>query len=257
YAMGGKPLFALNIAAFPADHFSTDVMARILMGGQDKAKEAGISIVGGHTIDDAEPKYGLVVTGEVSLDRMVRNSTARPGDVLVLTKPLGTGIISMAIKRGVAGRRLIKEATEIMTTLNELASDLMMKRGVHAATDVTGYGLLGHLLEMCQASGVSARIDFNRLPFVEGVEDLAKKNIVPGGTGRNLEFVLPHTRFNDDLIHHRKMMAADAQTSGGLLIAFPEPDADQFLSEFNSLSPIPACRIGQITPKKETFIFVL
>lgn len=257
YAMGGKPLFALNIAAFPAGEFSPEVMAKILNGGHDKAKEAGISIVGGHTIDDAEPKYGLVVTGTVRIDRMVRNSTARPEDALVLTKPLGTGIVSTAIKRGVAENRLIRNATRVMTMLNDTASELMMKHGVNAATDVTGYGLLGHLLEMCNASGVSAEVEFSRLPFMDGVESLAKDGVVPGGTKRNLEFVSPSVTFSPSLSAVDKNMAADAQTSGGLLISLPRDSAGAFLKEFNSRCPVPGHLIGRITRKQETAIYLL
>ena len=250
YAMGGKPLFALNIAAFPADDFSTDVMVQILKGGHDKAKEAGISIIGGHTIDDKEPKYGLVVTGKVSLERMIRNSTAEAGDALVLTKPLGTGIISTAIKRGVASDQQIKTATAVMCTLNEFASDLMIECGVRAATDVTGYGLLGHLLEMCNASGVSATVEFGKLPFMDGVESLAKQGVVPGGTRRNLEYVIPFSQFDPSLSQHQKLMAADAQTSGGLLLSLSTDSARRFIDLFNAKSPVKAQMIGEITHKQ-------
>lgn len=257
YAMGGKPLFALNIAAFPADDFPKELMAEILRGGQDKAREAGISIVGGHTIDDHEPKYGLVVTGNVRIDRMVRNSTAQPGDVLVLTKPLGTGVISTAIKRGLADDGLIQQVTEVMTTLNERASELMLEYGVHAATDVTGYGLLGHLLNMCKASGVSASVKFQKLPFLEGVDALAMDGVIPGGTKRNLAYVALSTRFGGSLSEHQKLMAADAQTSGGLLISMSKDSAQRFMETFNRESSIKATIIGEITEKKEFFLVLL
>lgn len=257
YAMGGVPLFALNIAAFPAEGFSTDVMARILKGGMDKAREAGIPIVGGHTIDDREPKYGLVVTGQVDLDRLIRHSTSQPGDVLVLTKPLGTGIISTAIKRATASKGQIETATSLMTALNDHASRLMIQCGVHAATDVTGYGFLGHLLELCRASHVSATVSFDQLRFLEGVEDLARKGTIPGGTRRNLSFVEPHTRFDSTLAHHHRLMAADAQTSGGLLLSLPEKGADDFLARFNGQSPFSACKVGSIQTRGETAISVI
>ena len=156
YAMGATPLFALNIVAFPRNDLPMRILSEILQGGIDKAKEAGISIVGGHSIDDQEPKYGLVVTGRAAVDQLVKNSTACAGDALILTKPLGTGIIATAIKNGEAEENLIQEATVLMTTLNALAAELMIKYGTSAATDVTGFGLLGHLLEMCEASNVSA-----------------------------------------------------------------------------------------------------
>jgi len=256
YAMGGKPLFALNIAAFPAGDFSLELMAQILKGGQDKAKEAGISIIGGHTIDDREPKYGLVVTGKLRIDQMVRNSTAQPGDVLILTKPLGSGIVSTAIKRGIASHRLMKETTEVMTTLNNMASELMLKYKAHAATDVTGYGFLGHLKEMCEASDVSAVVEFDKLPFIEGVEVLAKNGVVPGGSRRNLDYISNSTNFPPSLSEHQKLMAADAQTSGGLLISMPPASATQFLEKFNAKSSITAFQIGEIRKREEFVISV-
>lgn len=257
YAMGGEPLFALNIAAFPAGEFSTEVMAQILKGGMDKAREAGISVVGGHTIDDREPKYGLVVTGQVDLERLVRHSDARPGDVLVLTKPLGTGIISTAIKRAMASAAQIKTVTALMTTLNDRASRLMTQCHVHAATDVTGYGFLGHLLELCQSSRVSAVVSFDELPFLDGVEDLASKGVIPGGTRRNLKFVRPHTRFDATLKDHHQLMAADAQTSGGLLLALSEPDAQEFLTRFNRGAPFSACQVGRVEVRDKAAISII
>lgn len=256
YAMGGEPLFALNIAAFPAEGLSTDVMVQILKGGMDKAREAGVSIVGGHTIDDREPKYGLVVTGRVDLDNLIRHSTARPGDVLILTKPLGTGIISTAIKRGTASRDQIETATSVMTALNDRASRLMKEYGVHAATDVTGYGFLGHLFELCRASQVSAQVSFDRLPFLDGVEDLASKGVIPGGTRRNLKFIEPHTRFDSSLKDHHKLMAADAQTSGGLLLALAEKDGEEFLTRYNEKSPFHATRVGTVQERDKITISV-
>ncbi len=257
YAMGGKPFFALNIAAFPVDEFPTELMAKILRGGQDKAREAGISIIGGHTIDDPEPKYGLVVTGTVHIDRLVRNSTARPGDILILTKPLGSGIISTAIKRGVAEDQLIREVTDIMTTLNVRAAELMREYGVNAATDVTGYGLLGHLMEMCNASGVSALVEFDKLDFLDGVEELAKNGIVPGGTKRNLAYVSQATGFGTSLPRHRRLMTVDAQTSGGLLISMPSDRAEPFVENFNDQSPIHASMIGEVRKRKDPVVSVV
>ncbi len=257
YAMGGKPMFALNIAAFPINDLPKEVFAEILKGGGDKAKEAGISIVGGHSIDDKEPKYGLVVTGDVDENQLVKNSTANPSDSLVLTKPLGTGIIATAIKKGVAEKSLIEEATAVMIQLNELASSLMAKHGASAATDVTGYGLLGHLLEMCRASQVSAEISFSNLPFIDGVENLALDGIIPGGTKRNFNYVSPKVNFRYELKEHQKLMVADAQTSGGLLISLPQDNAQKFVAEFNDNSPNPAVIIGTVTKQDKYPITVV
>ena len=256
YAMGADPLFALNIVAFPSKDLPMETLAEILLGGSDKAKEAGISIVGGHSIDDKEPKYGLVVTGRGVVGELVQNSTAQEGDTLILTKPLGTGIIATAIKRGIAPEEMVTEATAIMTTLNRTAADLMLKHGAHAATDVTGYGLLGHLLEMCQASSVTAEVSFDSLQFIEGVEELALKDVIPGGSKRNLDFVSPHIKFPDDLPQHRKIMTADAQTSGGLLISLPEESAQNFLEDFSENSSNLAFQIGTIREKSKHSIII-
>ena len=248
YAMGATPLFALNIVAFPRNDLPMRILSEILQGGIDKAKEAGISIVGGHSIDDQEPKYGLVVTGRAVVDQLVKNSTACAGDALILTKPLGTGIISTAIKHGKAEENLIQEATALMTTLNALAAELMIKYGASAATDVTGFGLLGHLLEMCEASNVSAEIKFDQLPFIGGTATLAEKGVVPNGTKRNLDHAFQQVKFGDNLHEYEHLMAADAQTSGGLLIAMPEENVSPFISDFNSKSPFTACQIGVFHP---------
>lgn len=256
YAMGADPLFALNIVAFPSKDLPMETLAEILLGGSDKAKEAGISIVGGHSIDDKEPKYGLVVTGRGVVGELVQNSTAQEGDTLILTKPLGTGIIATAIKRGIAPEEMVTEATAIMSTLNRTAADLMLKHGAHAATDVTGYGLLGHLLEMCQASSVTAEVNFDSLQFIDGVEELALKDVIPGGSERNFDFVSPHIKFPDDLPQHRKIMTADAQTSGGLLISLPEESAQNFLEDFSENSSNLAFQIGTIREKSKHSIII-
>lgn len=256
YAMGADPLFALNIVAFPSKDLPMETLAEILLGGSDKAKEAGISIVGGHSIDDKEPKYGLVVTGRGVVGELVQNSTAQEGDTLILTKPLGTGIIATAIKRGIAPEEMVTEATAIMSTLNRTAADLMLKHGAHSATDVTGYGLLGHLLEMCQASSVTAEVNFDSLQFIDGVEELALKDVIPGGSERNFDFVSPHIKFPDDLPQHRKIMTADAQTSGGLLISLPEKSAQNFLDDFSENSSNLAFQIGTIREKSKHSIII-
>jgi selenide,water dikinase len=247
YAMGGKPLFALNIVGFPIKELPHEILTEILQGGAAKAREAGISIIGGHSVDDKEPKYGLVVTGEVSEERLITNKGGQPGDALVLTKPLGTGMIATAIKRGVAPAEAVQAAVTSMITLNKQAAAIMGELTVHAATDISGFGLLGHLLELCRASQVSARIDFAALPFLPAVAELAREGIIPGGTRRNLKFVAEHTKFADSLTEVEHLMAADAQTSGGLLIALPPEEAERFLTAFNRDAPFPAVVIGHLT----------
>ncbi len=256
YAMGGTPIFALNIIGFPINTLPKSVLSKILQGGIDKAQEAGISIVGGHSIDDPEPKYGLVVTGEVDENNLITNSNAQLGDKLILTKPLGTGIIATAVKHGIADKTAIAKSTQSMATLNKLAADVMTEIGVNAATDVTGFGLLGHLLELCEASGISAKIDYQALAFLPSVKELAGKGIVPGGTRRNLKFVKDKVQFSEHLTDIDKLLLADAQTSGGLLISISAGKADKYISKFNELSEIKATIIGEIVKKSNLNIFV-
>ena len=254
YAMGGKPLFALNIVGFPVKELPLDTLVQILTGGQDKAHEAGIHILGGHTIDDKEPKYGMVVTGEVAEDRLIRNNTGHIGDQLVLTKPLGTGIISTAIKAGVAPDEAVAAAIESMTALNRSASLVAQEVGVHALTDVSGFGLLGHLLEMCAASGkdaagpgLQAAIDLASLPILPGARDLARDGHIPGGTRRNLAYVKKVVSHQGQVSDIDQTLAADAQTSGGLLMAV-SPDKVDFLVARLKESQTPAAAvIGSFT----------
>ncbi len=224
WAMGARPLFALNIAGFPQDALPGEVLTTILQGGAAKAAEAGVPILGGHTVRDDEPKYGLVVNGIVDPNKIVRKRGARPGDVLVLTKPLGVGIMTTAIKRDLANGHLIDRVVATMSALNRGGSEAMVAIGVSAATDVTGFGLLGHLREMTVASGVAAEISFSAVPVMDGVEQLAAAGCVPGGSEDNLAFVNSSGAVDWDpgLPEHRRLILADAQTSGGLLIAVPE-----------------------------------
>ena len=256
YAMGATPIFALNIIGFPINTLPKSDLTKILQGGIDKAQEAGISIVGGHSIDDPEPKYGLVVTGEITEDKLVSNSNAQPGNKLILTKPLGTGIIATAVKRGVADKTAMAKSAKSMATLNKLAAEIMTEIGVNAATDVTGFGLLGHLSELCEASCVSAKINYSVLPFLPSVKELAKKGIVPGGTKRNLKFVNDKVQFGGHLTNIDKLLLADAQTSGGLLISIPTEKAEKYITKFNALSEIKAVVIGEIVEKSNNTIFV-
>jgi selenium donor protein len=256
YAMGATPLFALNIIGFPINTLPKSDLTKILQGGIDKAEEAGISIVGGHSIDDPEPKYGLVVTGEVDEDNLVTNSNAQPSDKLILTKPLGTGIIATAVKHGKADKQAMAKSAQSMAMLNKFAAEVMMEIGANAATDVTGFGLLGHLSEMCEASSVSAKIDYSALPFLPTVKELAENGTIPGGTRRNLKFVKDKVKFGEHLTDTDKLLLADAQTSGGLLIALPAEKAERYISKFNELSEIKSTIIGEIVEKSSNAIIV-
>ena len=257
YAMGGTPQFALNIVGFPINDLPKEMLTTILQGGADKAQEAGISIVGGHSVDDKEPKYGMVVTGEVDEQNLVKNDGAKPGDILVLTKPIGTGIIATAIKKGMASEDIIQTAVDTMSTLNDVASKLMIELKIKAATDITGFGLLGHLSEICKASKVTAEIDYNLLPLLPGTLELANDGIIPGGTKRNLSYAESFTQFQEDRTDIEKLITSDAQTSGGLLISISPEKTESFLQLFNEQSSIKAHIIGKITEKREKAILVL
>ena len=222
YAMGGTPLLAINLVAFPSKELPLTILSDILRGGMEKAHEAGIDIVGGHSIDDPEPKYGLAVIGTVHPDRVVRNSTARAGDQLLLTKPIGTGIISTAIKHGVAPMAAEAAAIASMLQLNQAAAAAMVAVGVSAATDVTGFGLLGHLRTMARASGVSASVQAAAVPVLPGAEALADAGEVPGGTRSNERSLRTSVQWSDAVLPARRILLCDAQTSGGLLIAVPQ-----------------------------------
>ena len=243
YAMGGTPLLAINLAAFPAKELPLTILSDILRGGMQKAHEAGIDIVGGHSIDDPEPKYGLAVIGTVHPDRVVRNSTARAGDQLLLTKPIGTGIISTAIKHGVAPAAAEAAAITSMLQLNQAAAAAMTAVGVSAATDVTGFGLLGHLRTMARASGVSATVQAAAVPVLPGAEALADAGEVPGGTRSNERSLRPSVQWSDAVLPPRRILLCDAQTSGGLLIAVPQSAQPRLEAELAARG-VAAYRIG-------------
>ncbi len=226
YAMGGRPAIALNLVAWPVKELSLDLLADVLEGGAAVAREAGAVVVGGHSIHDPEPKYGMAVTGFIDPTRVVRNSTMRSGDRLFLTKPLGMGIISTAIKSGRAKPSQTARAVEVMTTLNAPAAEAMVEAGASAATDVTGFGLLGHLHIALEASGVSARVQAAAVPILPGVLELARRGMIPSGTRSNHDFVSPHVDWGS-LSETEQLVLADAQTSGGLLIAVPEGRAQK------------------------------
>ena len=247
YAMGGTPRFALNIVGFPSNRLPLWVLERILKGAEDKAKEAGISIIGGHTVDDTEPKFGLAVTGIVEPGRILRNNTAQPGDALILTKPIGFGIITTAAKRGLATAEEIKEAIYWMATLNNRAAEAMQKVGVHACTDVTGFGLLGHLHEMTLGSHVDAEISASSVAFLASAMRLAVAGIIPGGTQDNLAYASAFVDFDSEISENTRLLLADAQTSGGLLISVAPELKEALLHELEQNGVTSAKLIGYIS----------
>ncbi len=245
YAMGATPLVALNIVGFP-DQLDLSILGEILRGGASKAKEAGIIIAGGHTVSDDEPKYGLSVTGRVSPGSQVTNSNAKPGDQLILTKPIGTGIITTAAKQGVADDTVIKKAISVMSALNKNAAEAMMEVGVNACSDITGFGLLGHLLEMTKSSKVMAKINLSDVPVIEGTVKLVSSGIAPGGTMRNLQAIETNVQWSEKITDTDKILLSDAQTSGGLLISVSGNKAQRVLDKLADKGIEDAVVIGNI-----------
>ncbi len=233
YAMGGKPLTAMNVVAFPIKKLGSSILKEILMGGYSKVQESGALIVGGHSIDDVDIKYGLSVTGVVHPNRILTNARARPGDRLILTKPLGTGIITTAVKGGIASQEAITKITESMTTLNRAASEVMLEVGVNACTDITGFGLLGHALEMAMASEVAIVIQSQSVPIFPETEEYASRGMVPGGTGRNRDFSSCRLEISGPVPNGRMDILSDPQTSGGLLISVEGKRVKIFLEQLH------------------------
>lgn len=246
YAMGGKPLTALNIVGFHQKYFSNDVLVQILKGGYDKVSEAGAVIVGGHTIMDEELKYGLAVTGIIHPAKVVTNAGARPGDRLVLTKPLGTGIISTALKAGQELGDLLTRAVEVMATLNRAASEAMQTVGVHACTDITGFGLMGHGYEMAVASRVGFKIWYQAVPIFQEAIQLVNDGFVPGGTSNNRYFLNQKVIMPDSLDWARSTLLFDAQTSGGLLISVAQAKLDRLLEQLDENNVSTIAVIGEV-----------
>ncbi len=249
YAMGATPLFALNLVGFPRGLLAEGILDEILRGGSDVTRSVGIPTLGGHSIDDAEPKYGLVAIGEVHPDRMVTNSGAKTGDVLVLTKPLGSGVVATAIKQGEAPDEVIASAVEIMVSLNAGAAEAMRNAGVIAGTDVTGFGLLGHLHTLLRASGVAATLRSSDIPIISGARELVEAGHVPGGTKRNLEDLADSLSFADSVDDFSRTLLGDAQTSGGLLMCVSPDAVDALLLDLDGRSPVAAV-IGDVVEGK-------
>ena len=246
YAMGARPLFALNLVGFPKE-LPLTILEKILAGGQAKADEAGIPILGGHSVQDPEPKYGMAVTGVVHPKKVLTNAGAKPGDVLILTKPLGSGIATTAIKRGVASKALTKRVVAVMSALNRAAGEVFAsgKFKVNALTDVTGFGLLGHLLEMMKGAKAKALLSLERIPIIQEVPALAAQGVVPGGTKANLTHVSKSVRFPEGLPDDIRWVLADAQTNGGLLASVPARDARKALIALEKAG-VDAALIGEV-----------
>lgn len=246
YAMGGVPLTAMNIICFPVDKLDLSVLAEILKGGADKIREAGAVLVGGHSVEDNEPKYGLSVTGIVHPDRVLANSGAKPGDALILTKPLGIGIITTAIKGGLSDKEEIDLVTRVMAALNKDAAEVMREMGVNGCTDISGFGLLGHASEMARASGVTMTIIADKVPVLQPARGYVKIGIVPAGTRKNLKYISQFVDFADNVNEADRLILTDAITSGGLLISVPGAKAEQMLQSLHARSIIDAAIIGEV-----------
>lgn len=257
YAMGGEPKTVLNIVGFPIKKLPHDMLAKILKGAADKVKESGAVIAGGHSIDDQEPKFGLSCTGVVHPNKIFKNVGAKPGDQLILTKPLGVGILTTAIKFGKASKEEEETATTTMATLNKVAAEVLKNYHPHAVTDVTGFGLLGHGYEMSNGSDVSFEIDYKNIPLIDGTVNHAKNGVIPGGARDNHKWLDDNIQYDQSLKKHDQLILCDSITSGGLLISLPEEEADRYVSEMKEKSPFSAEIIGRVTEKKEKSIYVL
>jgi selenide,water dikinase len=256
YAMGGKPLTALNMVCFPIKQLDISILKDILKGGIDKMREAGVTLVGGHSIDDAELKYGLSVTGTVHPDCLVTNSGAKTGDKLILTKPLGTGIISTALKAGKASNETAARITKYMAALNKKASELMQETGVHACTDITGFGFIGHVCQLAQHSHVGIKINSSSVPVFPEVEDLAKAGLCPGGLHRNREFYGNSVEFSKQMPDYVRDIFFDPQTSGGLLIMLAPEVAELLIKKLHKAGIQDAAIVGEVISKPKGRILI-
>ncbi len=246
YAMGAKPIAMLSFAGFPRDQLPWSVLEEILRGGAEKAREAGVDVVGGHTVDDPEPKCGYAAIGTVDPRRIVTNSGGQPGDALILTKPLGSGVLSTALKQGLLSDSEIDRVTQVMAALNRAASEAMLDAGAHACTDITGFGLLGHLREMALASGTAAEVHAASVPVLPRVRELIAEGVVPGGSRANEEFLEPFVNWSRGVDAETRTVLADAQTSGGLLIAVSPDRSEDLLRELRRRG-VDAALIGALT----------
>jgi selenide,water dikinase len=248
YAMGGRPIAALNIAGFPEGKLPADVLGEIVRGGAEQALKAGVPVLGGHTVNDPEVKYGLAVVGQVHPDRVVTNAGAKPGDRLVLTKPIGTGMLATALKKDKLDEAGTARIVEVMTTLNQEASERMVDHDVHACTDITGYGLAGHAFEMAEASDVSIEIESSTVPLIDGALQAVADGHIPGGAHNNRKFLDNNMRVVDGIDANLLMLMFDPQTAGGLLIAVPETGADALVTDLRTTTP-EAAIVGRCVEK--------
>lgn len=256
YAMGGKPLTALNIVAFPIATLDKQILTDILRGAGDKLKEAGVTLVGGHSIDDKEPKFGLAVTGTIHPNKIRTNAGAKPGDKLILTKPIGVGILTTSIKRDLLSEKEIAQLTKVMTTLNKTASETADSYDVHACTDVTGFGLLGHASEMAKGSHTGLRIYSSQVPVLPRVREIAEKGAIPGGTKNNYNHLKGDVTFPETMDQIDQWILCDAVTSGGLLISVAGEEANSLLSDLQKAG-VEAAIIGEVTEENSGHIFVV
>jgi selenide,water dikinase len=254
YAMGGDPMLALNIMMFPAAKLSMEVYAEILKGGYDKAAEAGVRIIGGHTIDDFPPKYGLAVIGYAHPEKIITNAGARPGDYLILTKPIGTGIIMAAQRLGIANNEDISESRRLMKLLNKTGAEVMKKNDIKGATDITGFGLAGHALKMAKASNAALKINMDKVPLIGSSYSLVDVGCIPGASFRNLDFADKDLYQSSGLDYNLKMIAFDAQTSGGLLMSVAPERSETVLGDLHAAGLNSAGIIGTVTEKKEKYL---
>ncbi len=246
YAMGGKPLTAMNLVCFPIKSLDISILESILKGGVDKMREGGVVLVGGHSVDDAELKYGLSVTGTVHPDKLVTNTGARVGDKLILTKPLGTGIINTAIKAGRANEELTEKVTRCMATLNKKASEIMQEIGVDACTDITGFGLLGHSVQLAESSQVGIEFEMAAIPYFPEVIDFSQQGLCPGGLSRNKDYYSCNVELRSEIPQHIQDILFDPQTSGGLLICLEPEKAELLLDRLRQAGVMDAAIIGGV-----------
>lgn len=254
YAMGGEPKLAMNIVCFP-NCLDPDVLVEILKGGHDKVEEAGAILVGGHTVEDEEPKYGLSVAGFVHPNKVLTNSNAKPGDVLIITKPLGLGIINTAIKGGIADSVSYNEAVKVMSTLNKFGKEALDGIMVNSVTDITGFGLLGHALEMAEASGVAIKIHYKDIPLITNALEYAQMGLVPAGAYSNRVYIGDEVKFKSQISEDMEDVLFDPQTSGGLLISLPRKEADKLLKALEN-NPTSYGIIGEVVEKEEHYLIV-
>ncbi|TWE01658.1 selenophosphate synthase [Neobacillus bataviensis] len=255
YAMGGQPKTVMNIVGFPIKKLGAEMLSDILRGAADKVKEAGAITVGGHSIDDQEPKFGLSVTGIVHPDKVWKNVGAKPGDVLVLTKPIGVGILTTGIKRSVVTLAQEQLVTETMAMLNKTAAEVLTNYQPHSVTDVTGFGLLGHGSEMARGSDVSFEVYWSQVPILEGAVELAKNGVVPGGSKSNHKWISDET-FYEEIASEEQLVLCDAITSGGLLVSMDEVEARSYVEQLHASGVVQAAIVGRVIEKQEKLIYV-